>query len=183
MRSKSPTTRIKKKTTANREMFRATWKQRRCIADKAASLMSASVEYCISNHLAKARSCTVGLRNCTASWTAMLNFPKKCSPTTILWLCLRTVHPLEHGWCDLSQRHSETAQNFAVQRRDLLVSPRWWWWFKNSGAKWLMVGGGDGKDTQTHVLFSDNQLVVITSSFHWNPAAQQTSHLYQNTSM
>ena len=31
--------------------------------------------------------------------------------STTLWLCFRTVHPFKHGWCDLSQRRSESAQN------------------------------------------------------------------------
>ena len=44
-----------------------------------------------------------------------------------------------------------------------------------------MVVGGDREDTQTHVLFSDHQHVVITSSFHWSSAAQQPSHFFQNS--
>ena len=27
-------------------------------------------------------------------------------------------------------------------------------------AQWMMVGGGGGKDTQTHILFTDHQRVV-----------------------
>ena len=74
-----------------------TSKQRRCIADTAASLrsMTAGVKCCISDHFAKPRSCTVGQRNCIAKRTAMLSSRKKCSMSTIL--CLRRVHPLEHG--------------------------------------------------------------------------------------
>ena len=77
---------------------------------KAASLMSmtAGVEYCISNHFAKPRSCTVG--ETALQKTAMLSFPKRRSLSTILCLCLRTAHPWEPGWCDLSQRRSETVQ-------------------------------------------------------------------------
>ena len=53
-----------------------TSKQRRCVADTAASLRSmfASVDHCTSDHFAKPRSCTVGQRNCLAKWTAMLKF-------------------------------------------------------------------------------------------------------------
>ena len=94
--------------------------QRRCIADTAASLrsMTAGVKYCISDHFAKPHSCTIGQRNCIAKRTVVLSSQNKCRMSTIL--CLRRVHPLEHGWCDLSQRLFQTAKDIVLQRKDVL---------------------------------------------------------------
>ena len=80
-RLESLTTRNQKKKQQTEKCF-AHNETENSVADTAASLrsMNAGVEYCISDHLAKPCSCTVGQRNCIATRNRDAEFLDEVQP-------------------------------------------------------------------------------------------------------